>query len=79
MSFGLPSMSYPEHKPKEEGYYYTKYWNIEQSEIYYKSFWWNGKEFGGWRLPIDNHVKEFYQDTHDLYYCPSMMKAERKR
>ena len=66
---------YPASAPKEHGYYVTKYFNTEMEDFLYKAFWWNGIEFGGWRLPIDKHVVGFFTETHDLHYVPSMMKA----
>ncbi len=71
----IDSKSYPAHEPVEHGYYVTEYWNTELQGLLLKAFWWDGDEFGGWRLPIDKHVKEFYPTTHDLHYVPSMMKA----
>lgn len=69
------AIKYPANKPVEHGYYVTKYWNVQVEAHLYKAFWWDGVEFGGWRLPINECVVEFYPATYDLHYVPSMMKA----
>ena len=66
---------YPANTPEKTGYYQTVYFHPVHKQTYSKCFWWDGTEWGGWRIPIDEHVTEFNESTHDSYYVPCMMKG----
>jgi hypothetical protein len=77
------ALSYPENVPTQTGYYVVKYLNQDHNEYYFKALVWNGEQWCGWRRSgwagwknnLNDLVKEFYPDTHDEHYVPSMTKA----
>lgn len=77
-------LQWPDNIPSNNGYYVVEYHNPDDQSLFYKSVWFDGVSWIGWRhsgwasykTNINDLVKKFYPDTYDLYYTNSMMKAK---
>jgi hypothetical protein len=70
----LEWLEYPESVPKEPAYYYTVYFNHDESKHYFKSIWWDGKDWFPWRPGGGPNltVYEFAPQTKAPYYTESL-------
>ena len=72
---------YPEAKPDESGYYFTKYFNPEQQEVFWKAIWYCTKRSAWipWRPGVDGlEVYDFVAESRHEYYVPCQMWGEEK-
>lgn len=67
-------------KPKEIGYYYTKYFNDEHQAWLYKAIWFDGNNWQWWdkRHKIWSEypqVVSYIEESKNNYYCPCVSWA----
>jgi hypothetical protein len=71
-------VSYPENKPSESGYYYTKYFNTQLMEYRYKALWYSVKK-DKWLWRIVPYVATFCPDSRNDYYVSCEMNYKEAR